>query len=241
MLKTLREREAVLSHLIRAIEDAPRHADPFPHLVVDGVFPFAFHERLCRALPDPAFFEAHDGQSMRRRSLGVPRRFPVTIEECETLPGEARDTWLDAIAVLSSPALHDAVLVAFGGRVHLDEAASAQVYPQISLVRDPGEDPGPTNGGPDVVATIAVPFDALEGGRASRLLLYRRRSRLGALFAGRLRAAARLDGAPNLAWAFAGADLAGRPTWFSLTSGADAATGRTTLLCHFRRGAPDRA
>lgn len=237
MLKTLLEREAVLAHLVRAIEDAPPRADPFPHLVLDGAFPLAFHQRMRRAVPDPAFFEADASRPARRRGDRAPRRFPVTPEECETLPGEAREAWRDVITVLSAPALHRALFAKLA--VRPDPDAGTEAFPQISLLRDHGEARAPATAGPDVLATLAVPLDDGDGRSAAGLILYGRRSLVGALFAGRLRRAARLESAANVAWAFAGTDAKGRPARFSLAPGADAASGRTTLVCHFRRRAPD--
>ena len=51
------DRQAVLSHVTRAVERARLEMLPCPHLVVDNVFPDEVFDRLVESLPAPVFFE----------------------------------------------------------------------------------------------------------------------------------------------------------------------------------------
>lgn len=71
---------------VRAARLAPeyRHAEPFPHGVIDGFFPGGVARRLSREFPPPAAFIAHDEPDEPRR-----RGKWMSADE-ETLPGFAR-------------------------------------------------------------------------------------------------------------------------------------------------------
>ncbi len=51
---------AVLDHVTRAVGRSQLQLEPCPHLVVDGVFPDDFYDRLIDSLPSPVFFEKTD-------------------------------------------------------------------------------------------------------------------------------------------------------------------------------------
>lgn len=51
------DRQAVLTHVTRAVENARLELAPCPHLVVENVFPEEVYDRLVEALPPPVFFE----------------------------------------------------------------------------------------------------------------------------------------------------------------------------------------
>ena len=51
------DRQSVLAHVTRAVENARLEMAPCPHLVVDNVFPEDVYDRLIEGLPAPVFFE----------------------------------------------------------------------------------------------------------------------------------------------------------------------------------------
>jgi len=54
------DRQAVLTHVTRAVENARLELAPCPYLVVENVFPEDVFDRLVEALPPPVFFEKTD-------------------------------------------------------------------------------------------------------------------------------------------------------------------------------------
>jgi hypothetical protein len=56
-LDTVLDEERIAAHVRKAIAGAELRLDPFPHVVVDGLFPIGFYKTLIRALPPVELFE----------------------------------------------------------------------------------------------------------------------------------------------------------------------------------------
>jgi hypothetical protein len=61
--------DAIAAHTRSAIESAPLHLEPFPHLVVENVWPEAFYEALIKGLPPAELFA---DRPINKRRLAVP-------------------------------------------------------------------------------------------------------------------------------------------------------------------------
>ena len=60
---------AIAAHTRRALERATLHADPFPHMIVDDVWPEPFYEALLKGLPPPELFA---DRPINKRRMVVP-------------------------------------------------------------------------------------------------------------------------------------------------------------------------
>ena len=61
--------EAIAAHTERVIADAPLHLHPFPHIVVDNVWPEPFYDALLKGIPPPELFA---DRPLNKRRLVVP-------------------------------------------------------------------------------------------------------------------------------------------------------------------------
>ena len=59
----------IAAHTRRALESATLHLEPFPHMVVDDVWPAAFYEALVKGLPPPELFA---DRPINKRRMVVP-------------------------------------------------------------------------------------------------------------------------------------------------------------------------
>ena len=71
-LDTLLDEPTIASHVERAIAAATLHTDPYPHIVVEELFPSAFYKLLRKAIPPPAFF---GDQDPIKQNLRMPMEF----------------------------------------------------------------------------------------------------------------------------------------------------------------------
>lgn len=71
-LPAVLDADAIAAHATRAIQSAPRHDRPFPHLVVEDVWPGTFHRALVTGIP-PA--EVFADRPVNKRRLVVPFEF----------------------------------------------------------------------------------------------------------------------------------------------------------------------
>ncbi len=71
-LDTLLDEAAIGGHVRQAIAAAPLHTDPYPHIVVEELFPAAFYKLLRKAIPPPAFF---GDQDPIKQNLRMPLEF----------------------------------------------------------------------------------------------------------------------------------------------------------------------
>src|SRR5262245_14435067 len=60
---------AIAAHTQHALAEAPLHSHPFPHLVVDDVWPESFYEALLKGIPPPELFA---DRPLNKRRLVVP-------------------------------------------------------------------------------------------------------------------------------------------------------------------------
>ena len=73
------------------VAEAEIHADPFPHLVIDGLFPPASFKRLASAIPDEQYFESPGKTKLDLDTKDSDPYFSAAPEETRTAWREARD------------------------------------------------------------------------------------------------------------------------------------------------------
>ena len=69
---TLLDDTRILAHVEQAIAASPLQTDPYPHIVVENLFPSDFYKLLRKAIPPPAFFGDHD---LIKQNLRIPIDF----------------------------------------------------------------------------------------------------------------------------------------------------------------------
>ena len=70
------DQQPLLAHVQRAIAAAPLQIDPFPHIVVEDLFPGDFYKLLRKAIPPPVFFDDRDPI---KQNLKIPMPFGPTL------------------------------------------------------------------------------------------------------------------------------------------------------------------
>jgi hypothetical protein len=70
------DRQAVIDHVQRSIASARLDPDPFPHIVVEDLFPRDFYKLLRKAIPPPVFFDDRDPI---KQNLKIPMPFGPTL------------------------------------------------------------------------------------------------------------------------------------------------------------------
>ena len=116
---------SVSAHVARSIAAAPIESDPFPHIVVESLFPTDVYKLVCRAIPPAEFFSQFD---QVKQNIRVPMEFG---------PKLATRAW-DFVDEISREAIRPAVLQKFQEpiRRHLEHvfgpehAAAAAALPQ---------------------------------------------------------------------------------------------------------------
>jgi hypothetical protein len=71
-LDTLLDEERVTAHVRKAIAAAPLHTDPFPHVVVERLFPVDLYKVLLKSIPPAVFFSDRD---LLKQNLRTPMEF----------------------------------------------------------------------------------------------------------------------------------------------------------------------
>lgn len=71
-LDTVLDEERITAHVRKAIAAAPLQTDPFPHVVVERLFPVDVYKMLLKAIPPPAFFSDRD---LLKQNLRTPMEF----------------------------------------------------------------------------------------------------------------------------------------------------------------------
>jgi len=105
------------SHIERAVREAQLHASPFPHAVIDGVFPDDLYACLLRGLPPLELFA---DRPTNKQQLQVPFRFA---------PAYSRRVWRYLTSVVIPEWLAPAILTRLRGPV--DEWIKEN-WPQVS-------------------------------------------------------------------------------------------------------------
>lgn len=84
----------VLRHVLEKLEAAPIETDPFPYVVIDGIFPEGYYQRILEAFPDESSFVPIDETG--RVSPGSYKERGVVLFERDNLariPSPRREFW----------------------------------------------------------------------------------------------------------------------------------------------------
>jgi hypothetical protein len=96
--------QAISEHAVDLVRASPINPEPFPHIVVDGIFPEPYYEQILRNLP-------------AQSSLAIPDKFGMMKLRPEdpsfqALPPASRDFWT-AFDTVTKPAICEALLRRF--------------------------------------------------------------------------------------------------------------------------------
>lgn len=100
----------LIAHAVRVVRDVPLETNPFPHVLVRGIWPADEYGRLLEMFPplklyEPFAYEKHktsDGDSNRRR-------FQMSNAWLDRLSGETRTFWYSIRSALGSHELKNAI------------------------------------------------------------------------------------------------------------------------------------
>ncbi len=125
----------IIGHMIYRISNAPVLTWPYPHLIVDEIFPAPFYEKLVSIL-ETVRIETPDAEIP---DTVYPKRhaFPIGPQEGET-PPEAIDSPTDAVfALLTDPTLLQCLIGRFSKQItHRFGGEIPRARPNISYVHD---------------------------------------------------------------------------------------------------------
>jgi hypothetical protein len=150
---------------------APRRGWPFPHIVVENVFPPAFYQQLIAAIPPVECFKAlTDTDRVKGVSASTPygSRFIIemTRPQPEILPEDHRDLWAGFLDWLMGERFGLFMLQQFGaqvGRRFGDRINEVRLFRDFLMVRDQTNYAlGPHTDGPQkvIVMLFYLPSDA---------------------------------------------------------------------------------
>ena len=105
----------VESHVLRRIAAAPISEDPFPHCVIDGVFPQQFYESLLDFWPEePSWQALAESGRVSKESYAERKVVLMTEQDLARLDAARREFWQQEVARwLMGPNLRDALLAKF--------------------------------------------------------------------------------------------------------------------------------
>jgi hypothetical protein len=138
-------RDAVLAHLLQALQNTPQEDQPFSHFYVKGMFPKDIYGQMVAMLPEPNCFRPLSLEKYAR-SDGTSTRDVLELNETmlAPLPPASRALWLGIADALMSAALKHAVFdklsVDLSQRFRVPRTRLCEVvaYPKPALIRDVG-------------------------------------------------------------------------------------------------------
>jgi FkbM family methyltransferase len=137
------ETRGVLSHVLDRINSAPIATDPFPHIVVDGIFPDDYYRRLQESYPPKESF-VHMDQTGRVSAGAYKERMVVLFDDAslERIPAVQRAFWLDFGEWLYSDLFMAAMIAKFAPQIEprlprlLAQRGPLTVRGDAQIVRD---------------------------------------------------------------------------------------------------------
>jgi len=131
-----------LEHMVRAVSAATAERHPFPHVIIDGLFPFEIYREMLVLLPPRPLYEAFQYEKNARGGQSTRERFQLTNASIDRMSGRQRSLWLAVRDTLGSPAFRAAVFqqlrsglaIRFG--IAEDKAAGTPGYPLPELFRE---------------------------------------------------------------------------------------------------------
>lgn len=157
-----------LQHMVKAVNATAAERDPFPHFMVQGIFPVDVYHEMIEQMPDGSAYEAFDYEKHATAGQSNRGRFQLTNAALAKLRGRQRSFWLGVRDALGSPQFKAAVFhklragLAFRFGVPESEAANVPAFPLPELFRETkgySIKPHPDTRRKVVTMQIALPVD----------------------------------------------------------------------------------
>jgi hypothetical protein len=228
-----------LRHMLGAVAAVAVEREPFPHFIVEGLFPHDLYQEMLAALPDARLYEAFSYRKHANEGVSNRGRFGLEAQALNQLLGRQRSLWLGVRDALGSPELKRAVFgrladgLAYRLGIEPREAAEWPGYPKPELFRETQGytiKPHPDTRRKLVTMQIALPAD--EAQRDLGTEFYRRSyNPLALLREPRgFEVCKRAPFLPNAAYAFVVLNTLRRKSWHGRTT-LDATAGvRNSIL-----------
>lgn len=129
----------VVEHLCYRIANTPIRKYPFPHQVVESVFPDAYYARLLASLPPTAAYRPLHDPGTAPAGKEYPERLVCHVAEAaETGSAAVREFWTDLNRWLTSVRFHDFLVAQYDPHAAARFGAGAALNTKVStrLVRD---------------------------------------------------------------------------------------------------------
>jgi hypothetical protein len=131
-----------LAHMVESIERAWVDNNPFPHFIVEGIFPDDIYSEMLASFPKPNLYDAVSYEKHADNGVSNRGKFALTNECIDQLTGRQRSLWFGVRDALGAPKFKQAVFARLGEglayRFGTSSAEAAQTpgYPLPELLRE---------------------------------------------------------------------------------------------------------
>jgi hypothetical protein len=131
-----------LAHMVESIERSWVDHDPFPHFIVEGIFPDDVYREMLASLPDPSLYDAVSYEKHADNGVSNRGKFALTNQCIAELSGRQRSLWLAVRDALGAPRFKQAVFarlregLAYRFGKSPEQAAQTPGYPLPELFRE---------------------------------------------------------------------------------------------------------
>ncbi len=135
-------RRAALAHMLEAVARAWFDEDPFPHFLVEGLFPDDLYREMLALLPDPSLYIPVSYEKHAENGVSNRGKFSFTSECIAQLTRRQRALWSGVRDALGAPEFKQAVFrrlalgLSYRSGQPEEEAARAQAFALPELLRE---------------------------------------------------------------------------------------------------------
>ncbi len=218
---TLETQNAVLEHLITAVETAKLETEPFCHFAMTNCFPTDFYRAMLSNLPDRSLCTPFNLKRYRRPSGESLRdEFHFMKSNIARLPDEAGRLWTDVVGALTHPSFRRTVFsklaLDLAERFGVSQSAITGMTCRYQILLSRESDTYRLNPHPDGLNKIAsLLFYLPQDDSHSELgtSVYRKKGGLFGLLPGAFEEVRRSAFLPNSGFSFAVSDSKKRKSW----------------------------
>ena len=135
-------RATALAHMVAAVAAARVESRPFPHFLVEGIFPHDLYDEMLASLPDVRLYEAFGYEKHATNGASNRGKFALCNANLDQLLGRQRSLWLAVRDALGSRQFKAAVFERLAGGLAYrlgiapEAAAATPGYPLPELFRE---------------------------------------------------------------------------------------------------------
>jgi len=135
-------RRSAVKHMVDAVDRAWVDEQPFPHFLVEGLFPDDVYREMLASLPDPSLYTPVSYERHADHGVSNRGKFGMTEEYISQLPHRQRAIWSAVRDALGSPEFKQAVFdrlslgLAYRYGIPETEAARTPGYALPELLRE---------------------------------------------------------------------------------------------------------